>query len=183
MKYILTLIIFLSVFTLKCQYPYRAITVKTNLLSLWNISLEVPVYKRITTELSYRAINFVDFDIAFLDNHQKQTLRWNVKYHFPREDNTGRYYSGYVFTGLDQMKHTVDYGSNERGILDVTRLAIGVGTKRRRIDLWIACEKIIDTRQNEYFEGSVGNNAIPHRWFPDISVSGGIAFNLFNIKL
>lgn len=163
------------------QYPYhKAITIKTNILCYWSIAAELPIYSQLTTEFGYRSIDYTAFDIAALNNHYKQTLRWNVKYHFPMEDNTGKYYSPYVFTGINNIRHSVDY-KHQSGHLNVDRVAIGVGVKRRRIDFWVACEKIVRTHKNEYTEYAL--NLGTSQWIPDIWVSGGIVINLINIKL
>lgn len=163
------------------QYPYyRAITVKSNLLSYWSIAVELPVYRKLTIELSYRGIDYTDFDIKALNNHRKQTIRWNLKYHFPMQDNTGKYYSPYIFAGVNNIQHSVDY-KYEYGRLNVDRITLGFGVKRRRIDFWAGCEMIARTHKNEYTTTGPGANT--SQWLQAFWPSGGIAINIINIKL
>jgi hypothetical protein len=168
----------------RAQYPYhKAVTIKSNLLSLCHVAVEFPVYKRLTAELGCRYMHYsVDWVIPDWDeSRRKYTFRANVKYHYPMEDWKGKYYSVYAYAGVDNFHNEVRfyYSNITYGITDATRFTWGLGTKRRRYDLWFGCEKIIQTRKNQYEEGL----HIPKKWLPDFYVSGGVALNLINFKL
>lgn len=169
------LVLLVSSFHTKAQYPYhRAITLKSNFLAWVNIALEVPVYKRLTSEISFR-------DIAYNfpgENHKKRSVRGHIKYHFPQSDELGKYYSFYLFAGINNFKHSALLANNEKGALEVTRAVLGIGSKRRRIDIWIAIEPVMETQQNIYYMHRASK-----RWENNYSISGGIALNLINIKL
>jgi len=157
------------------QYPYhRCLTFKSDLLSLVNIAVEVPVYHGLTMEFGVRDIAY---DLPG-EQHQKRSFRGNIKFHFPKEDFQSKYYSFYVFSGIHYQTHFLQFENSEYGDLDVTKGVLGIGSKRRRYDLWIAIENAIDTRQNSLLENSVRKS-----WKRPLTFTGGISINIWNIKI
>ena len=175
MRILFFFILFSISYLVRAQYPYyRVLTFKTNLLSFVNLAVEAPIYNRLTTELSFRKISY---DLPG-ENHEKQSARFNLKYHFPRTDSKERDYSIYIVSGLNLFQNKATFETDEQGKLDVDRIIVGLGTKKRRFDVWLAFEYTVNTRLNNYI-----SNSSDKPWYPKMGISGGIALNLFHIKL
>lgn len=179
------LLIFTFIFTIiTCaQNPFdKTITLKTNLVSLFNISLELPIYKRFSTEFSFREFEYWE-DMLINYHIHKKTLRFNVKYHIPN-NNHKEDYTNYIFTGLNSCIISYEKKYKDYQLFDAKRITLGVGQRMRLIDVWVSIEKNILTHYNfEKSFDSVTGNPIYEKWKPNIYVSGGIAINIVNINL
>ncbi len=180
---ILCVVCIMSCALARAQYPYhKAITVKTNMLSLVHLAVELPFYDYLTVELGYRRIGYTLFADG---NHiEAQSKRLNLKYHFPRVGEKGNNYSTYLFVGMNNLQRTLTISEPfEEGRFNVTRCVLGAGVKKRRFDAWIAIEPVIDTVENVYRKQTGPTQFITETWLPEIGVSAGFAINLFHIKV
>jgi hypothetical protein len=174
----------------QAQYPcYKAITLKTNVLTLFNGSIDFPVYGRFTGEVGYRT--FPGGGSAFYIP-ETRGLRFNVKYHFPFHEWEAYVPSFYVFSGVNSLRmeargYDEGYAVTSIGKLDVIKVPVGVGLKFRRLSVWLAYEPICVTYENsmKYYRDYV-SSPIPSsetRWKRNEFISVGVGLTLLNIKM
>lgn len=154
MKTHLTAILFLVQIctTLTAQdYAYKSITLKTNIINLYNIALEIPLYKRFTAEASGRY--YQGFNLFAIPEMTSQRL--NLHYHFPLGSSWRTNPSFFISCGLNKYWSHIEYFPSERNekavqTYSVLKASFGLGFKARRISFWIAYEPLLSIYQNEY---------------------------------
>lgn len=168
---------------------YKSLTLKTNLLSVFNLSLECPVYKGLTLEASgrYFAIgNLPGDEGGFSGDNVTTSFRLNAKYHFDLYQSPN---SVYVYTGINVFNKTrykyEDEYYYDKYVQHMTRAVAGIGTKRKVIDCWVAVEYPVLIFDNSSGPYSYGNNIQGPRTVRPVvpSISAGFALNLFNAKI
>lgn len=168
---------------------YQCLTLKTNMLSLFNLSLECPVYKRVTLEASGRYFRYgtVPGDPGgYAGDNRTTSFRLNMKYHFSIGAGQN---SLYVFSGMNMFNKTRYKYNDEhyyyKHTQHMARAVAGIGTKMAWFDLWIAAEYPIMIFDNSSYIYTFNSNMPgPRTAFPIVPViSGGIAFNLIHTKI
>jgi len=185
MKCLLTVLALGFCSGIEAQNPcYRAIVLKTNVLTLFQAALEFPVYHRLSAELSYRyypkGTLYPGFD----------SKRVNIKYHFTFNNWKSHVPSMYIFTGVNRLKEDIDRrirGQDEvqSGHLDVVKIPIGIGLRYRRVNFWVAFEPIVVTYNNIYTTHSITSGAgySEKKWRTYDYVSAGLSLSILNIQL
>ncbi|MBC7425094.1 MAG: hypothetical protein H7321_01060 [Bacteroidia bacterium] len=165
------------------QYPcYKALTIKTNLISYLSLYVETPLIGRFTGELSAKAISS-----NFIFENSKSTLHLNLKYHlFSIQKDKLISSSIYLTGGINILKMSYSGYPKQENIrydarYDATRVVGGIGTKSRYFDVWFYLEKSFQTSHNYYRKEY--DNTENSKWNPFLKFSAGIALNLFNFKI
>jgi hypothetical protein len=168
------------------QYPvYKAVTVKTNILTWFNASVDFPILKRISGEIGYRYFPEVSgpFPISGFS-----VFRANFKYNFTFSEWKRYVPSCYFFTGLNSTKQELTYYEPKYTVVEeysALEMPLGVGLRFRRTSFWFAFEYPIFTFKNRRYSYVYSPNHISDggRLLPDYGFHFGIALTLINIKL
>ena len=169
------------------DYIYKSITVKTNVINLFNIGVEFPLYKRFTLDMSNRYYPGLGSYIPVMTGR-----RINLRYHIPLEAYGRNIPSLFLSAGFNWYSSYIEYFPTERNEMavesySVRKASFGIGIKSRIFSIWVAYEPLLQTYENY------------HKLYPYIYASGtpiqqstlpdgrpfaaGLAITLMNIKL
>lgn len=162
--YILSSILFVIAMHLKLKaqdYVYRSITFKTNVINLFNIGVEFPVYRRFTADMSGRYFGGIGTFVI----PEMTSQRLSLRYHIPLQSSGSNIPSFFFSIGLNNYYSYNEYFPTERNeravdIFSVLKASIATGFKFRRINIWFAYEPLLHTYQNV------------HRLYPDMYTYG-----------
>lgn len=183
-KIIIAMVVFVATSTIDAQKYYESISLKTNLLSFWNVGVEFPVMRNYSLELNTRRYGSNFFSETF-----KRDKRVHLKYHFdmPALQNQG--HTAYFLVGLHhkyQIKYdnSVDNGFQKRSKLNTLRAVAGVGLRYKYLDFWVAAESSLFESHNgvETIETN-GNVYFHNKWKPRNTISIGLNYNFLNFNI
>lgn len=186
MKRIIPIIVFIATASISAaqeSFHYQDACLKTNILSPFNIGVELPIRDGFTIEYNIRrARSFVFSNSIYKDE------RLNLKYHFPINGLLDFKRSAYFMLGFHSKYQELNnriYRTNqrERGVLNQNRFVYGLGMRSRKFDLWIAAERVFFERENyktiTNSDGSMVENSL---WKSGGFISFGISYNIINFK-
>ncbi|MEZ4804517.1 MAG: hypothetical protein R2852_03270 [Bacteroidia bacterium] len=164
-------------------YDFEYISIKTNLISLFNVGLETPVYGRISLESNIRGFSSMVFEDV-----SKYDFRVNLKYHFRGLNltpmSTTYFMIGHHYKSEEMRNYPKQDNSYERGVFDAYLLALGIGARTRYVDFWFAAELPYSVESNRYtYKNTYGQITTDKTWKNYPSVSASIALNLINFRL
>lgn len=163
------------------QPHYKRVALKTNIFSPVSIGVEFPVMENLTLEYSARrAYTFIRSRNVYRDE------RINLKFHRTVDwlmDNNKSVYCllGFHSKYRSMKKNLIFQGAKENAVLNQSRLLIGVGVQGRLADFWIASERVIDNRVNQYTYTDSEGNARTEFWKQTSSFSMGLSINIFSV--
>jgi hypothetical protein len=177
------LLLLMSITSLHAQLQphYKRVAIKTNVFSPISIGIEFPVMENLTLEYSIRrAYTFLRSSNVYRDE------RVNLKFHKTVDwlmDNNKSVYCmlGFHSKYRSMKKRLIFQGAKEEFVLNQSRLLIGVGVQGKLADFWIASERVIDNRVNQYTYTDSEGNTKTQFWKQTSSFSMGLSINLYNI--
>lgn len=184
-KNLLLLLIILSFAnqTLKADKYYDYISLKTNLLSFWNIGIEFPLKDRYSLELNSRRAGS-----GFNSEGLRRDKRINIKYHLaiPALENTMS--SAYILAGLHHKYRVRNDFSHDgprkiKAELNTLRIVAGFGVRYRKFDIWIAAESAIaETSNFKIVYDGYGSKFTEQPWKSRTGLSCGLAWNFLSFR-
>lgn len=169
--------------TLKADKYYDNISLKTNLLSFWNIGIEFPVKDRYSLELNSRRAGS-----GFSSESLRRDKRINIKYHLAIPALENSMSSVYIMAGLHH-KYRVrneffqDGPRKYKAELNTLRVIAGFGVRYRKFDIWIAAESAIaETSNFKIFYDGFGSKFIEQPWKSRTGISCGLAWNFLSFS-
>ncbi len=180
---VLLALIFVSSSFLKADKYYDYISLKTNLLSFWNIGVEFPLKDRYSLELNTRRAGS-----GFNSEGLRRDKRINIKYHLAIPALESSMSSAYILAGLHHKYRVRNDFSQEgprkiKAELNTLRLVAGFGVRYRKFDVWIAAESAIaETSNFKIVYDGFGSKFIEQPWKSRTGLSCGLAWNFLSFR-
>lgn len=168
------------------DYAYQSVTLKTNVINLFNIGVEFPVYKRFTIDMSCRGYPGLGSYIP-----QMASQRMNLHYHIPVKSRGLNIPSVFLSAGFNWYSSYMAYFPNERNeraveSYSVQRASFALGIRSRALSIWVAYEPLVQTFKNEYKlypRPDISGAPISQGTLPDrIPFAASIAVAIVNLK-
>ncbi len=162
---------------------YKNISLQTNLASILNVGIDIPLPKKYSINANINTFKFPLFNNISIANQ-----RVNLRKYFLQEKRNLNDFIPYCFAGMRFRQGSIYYEIKpniyEIGKLNVQYLSLGIGLKGKYFDFCLGVDNIISTKYNEiYTKEYYGNPKNIKPWKQNAALHLGLIVNIWNIKI